>query len=207
MLEALVASCGGRVVSSSRAPDDEAAITSAAAAALAGADLLITCGGMSVGPHDHVRTALAAAGVEPVFAGVALAPGRPAGFGMGPGGRPVFGLPGNPLSALVAFRLLVEPALDRLAARDEDDRRTVTVKASHGFPGRDGVTTAVPCRIDAQGAAPMPVTGHGPTAALGADGLALVAPGRAGAAQGEAVTVALLHTPSPWVVSMACVCS
>ncbi|HEY6961159.1 MAG TPA: gephyrin-like molybdotransferase Glp [Gaiellaceae bacterium] len=81
-------------------------------------DMLITSGGVSVGPHDLVRGALAELGVEEVFWRVAVKPGKPVAFSVR-GDTLVFGLPGNPVSSLVAFELLVRPALLALqGARD-----------------------------------------------------------------------------------------
>jgi molybdopterin molybdotransferase len=73
------------------------------------ADLLVTSGGVSVGPHDLVRRIEAELGVEEVFWGVAVKPGKPLSFGVR-GGTLVFGLPGNPVSSLVGFELFVRPA-------------------------------------------------------------------------------------------------
>ena len=75
---------------------------------------MITTGGVSVGDRDHVRAALAATGVELELWKVAMKPGKPFSFGMN-GRVPVFGLPGNPVSGLVGFLLLVRPALRRLS--------------------------------------------------------------------------------------------
>lgn len=86
----------------------------ALAAALADADLVLTVGGASAGDHDHVAAACARLGVRNRFRRVAVQPGKPTHFGLAPGGVPVFGLPGNPVSALVMFRLLVQPALLRM---------------------------------------------------------------------------------------------
>lgn len=74
------------------------------------ADVLVTSGGVSVGPHDLVRRILAALGVEEVFWGVAVKPGKPLAFGVR-GHTLVFGLPGNPVSTLVGAELFVRPAL------------------------------------------------------------------------------------------------
>jgi molybdopterin molybdotransferase len=74
------------------------------------ADVLVTTGGVSVGPHDLVRTIERELGVEEVFWGVAVKPGKPVSFGVR-GDTLVFGLPGNPVSSLVAFELFVEPAV------------------------------------------------------------------------------------------------
>jgi molybdopterin molybdotransferase len=77
------------------------------------ADLLVTTGGVSVGPHDLVRRIEAELGVEEVFWGVAVKPGKPLSFGMR-GRTLVFGLPGNPVSSLVGFELFVRPAVRAL---------------------------------------------------------------------------------------------
>ena len=72
--------------------------------ALAGADVVCVSGGVSVGPHDHVKAALRELGVEERFWGVRLKPGKPTWFGCRDGVL-VFGLPGNPVSAMVTFQL------------------------------------------------------------------------------------------------------
>ena len=72
--------------------------------------MLVSSGGVSVGPHDLVRRILAELGVEEDFWGVAVRPGKPVAFGVR-GRTLVFGLPGNPVSALVGVELFVRPAL------------------------------------------------------------------------------------------------
>ncbi len=74
------------------------------------ADVLVTSGGVSVGPHDLVRRIEAELGVREVFWGVAVKPGKPLSFGVREGTL-VFGLPGNPVSSLVGFELFVRPAV------------------------------------------------------------------------------------------------
>jgi molybdopterin molybdotransferase len=73
-------------------------------------DVLLTTGGVSVGPHDLVREVERELGVEEVFWGVSVKPGKPISFGVREASL-VFGLPGNPVSALVGFELFVRPAL------------------------------------------------------------------------------------------------
>jgi molybdopterin molybdotransferase len=82
----------------------------------------VSSGGVSVGPHDLVRAALAALGVEEVFWGVAMRPGKPLAFGVR-GTTLVFGLPGNPVSTLVAAELFVRPALLALQGHGEPGPR------------------------------------------------------------------------------------
>jgi molybdopterin molybdotransferase len=86
------------------------------------ADVLVTSGGVSMGPHDLVRGALTTLGVEEVFWGVAVKPGKPLSFGVR-GATLVFGLPGNPVSSLVGAVLFVKPAL--LALQGLRDPRPV----------------------------------------------------------------------------------
>jgi molybdopterin molybdotransferase len=81
-----------------------------------GADILVLSGGVSVGDYDLVRDELRTAGVKPVFWQVRIKPGKPVFFGRR-GSQLVFGLPGNPTSAMVTFLLFVQPAIERLLGR------------------------------------------------------------------------------------------
>jgi molybdopterin molybdotransferase len=92
--------------------DDESAHRAAIERGLE-ADVLVTSGGVSVGPHDLVRRVEAELGVEEVFWRVAVKPGKPVSFAVR-GSTLVFGLPGNPVSSLVACELFVRPALRAL---------------------------------------------------------------------------------------------
>lgn len=94
-------------------PDSPSATRDALRTAAAGADLVITSGGVSCGEEDHVRAAIEAIG-ELEFWRVAIKPGRPVALGM-LGGTPLLGLPGNPVAALVTFWAIGRPLLDRLA--------------------------------------------------------------------------------------------
>jgi molybdopterin molybdotransferase len=81
-------------------------------------DVLLLCGGVSMGEFDLVEGVLAGLGCETMFDGVAVQPGKPLVFAVHPGGI-VFGLPGNPASVMVSFWLFVRPALRRLMGRDD----------------------------------------------------------------------------------------
>ena len=81
-------------------------------------DVLLLCGGVSMGEFDLVEGVLAEAGCEAVFDAVAIQPGKPLVFAVHPGGF-VFGLPGNPASVMVSFWLFVRPALRRLMGFDD----------------------------------------------------------------------------------------
>ncbi len=93
-------------------PDDYEATRTAIAAGLE-YDVLLTSGGVSVGRYDFVKEVEEALGVERRLWGVAMKPGKPLAFGVR-GDTLVFGLPGNPVSAMVSFELFVKPALLRL---------------------------------------------------------------------------------------------
>ena len=117
MLAAQLESAGADVTVLHAVNDDERA-TRAALERGVESDVLVTSGGVSVGPHDLVRGALVELGAEEVFWRVAVRPGKPIAFAVR-GETLVFGLPGNPVSSLVGFELFVRPALLALqGARD-----------------------------------------------------------------------------------------
>mgnify|MGYP001814027836 CR=1 FL=1 len=109
---AQVEAAGGTVAGIRTVPDRPAEVAEAVRGFLDadGVDLLLTVGGVSVGPHDHLRSAFAAAGVERVFWGVALRPGHPLWVGAR-GVQRVLGLPGNPVSAVVCCHVFARAAL------------------------------------------------------------------------------------------------
>lgn len=117
MLAAALASVGADIDALPVVADDESAHRKALERGLA-ADVLVTSGGVSVGPHDLVRAIEAELGVEEVFWRVAIKPGKPVSFGVR-GETLVFGLPGNPVSALVGCELFVKPALRALQGQRE----------------------------------------------------------------------------------------
>jgi molybdopterin molybdotransferase len=109
LLAAQLAAAGADVDVLTPVADDAVATTAALAAGIT-ADVLVTSGGVSVGPHDLVRASLAELGVEEVFWRVDVRPGRPIAFGVRERTL-VFGLPGNPVSSLVGCELFVRPAV------------------------------------------------------------------------------------------------
>lgn len=109
MLMGLVEAAGGEVIDMGRVPDDDDMLRAVIGRAVAEADVIISSGGVSMGDYDVVKAVLGGeAGVE--FLSLAMNPGKPLGFGM-VGGRPFFGLPGNPVSVLVSFEQFARPAL------------------------------------------------------------------------------------------------
>ena len=111
MLAAQLASAGAVPAQLGVVADDVDEHRRAMERALLGFDMLVTSGGASVGPHDLTRRIQAELRVEEVFWGVAIKPGKPVALG-DRRGHLVFNLPGNPVSTLVCFELLVRPAVN-----------------------------------------------------------------------------------------------
>ena len=130
-LALLAEQAGAEVVVHPVVPDDAAATADAVESALGG-DVLLVSGGVSVGPHDHVKPALQERGVEELFWRIRLKPGKPLWFGRRDSTL-VFGLPGNPLSTVACFLLFVGPGAAPPAGRE---RRGAAVRP--GAPGRPG---------------------------------------------------------------------
>ncbi len=176
--------------------DDRAATVAALERTLA-ADVAVICGGVSVGEHDHVRPALEQLGVEQVFWGVSLRPGKPTYFGVAADGTLVFGLPGNPVSAMVTFVLFVRPALLAMQGTDPEAGR-VTARLAVDYvtaPGRaEAIRVALSTGPDGWVATPTgPQGSHVLTSMLGADGLAFAAAERDALLAGEPIEVELLR--------------
>ena len=151
LLEAQLGTAGALVERLVAVADDEAALRGALERGLEH-DVLVTSGGVSVGPHDLVRAGAGALGVEEVFWGVAVKPGKPLAFGVR-GSTLVFGLPGNPVSSLVGFELFVRPAVlalqglaDPLPAFEPGTISRPVVRNPH----RDELVRARSARLDGE---------------------------------------------------------
>ncbi len=152
-IAALARADGADILDLGIVPDERPAIASAVAKAReAGADIIVTLGGASVGEHDLVRETLSDAGMELDFWKIAMRPGKPLMVGSF-GATRVLGLPGNPVSSLVCAHLFLRPLIARLAGRDhapdlrpailgadmrENDQRQDYVRAS-ALPTGDGL--------------------------------------------------------------------
>jgi molybdopterin molybdotransferase len=160
MLAAALERAGALARPVASVPDDEAAHREAIARGLE-ADVLVTSGGVSVGPHDLVRVIAGELGVEEVFWRVAVKPGKPLSFGVR-GGTLVFGLPGNPVSSLVCFELFVRPAVRALqGAHDPGPRYALgeLAAALRRNPERDEYVRAR-ARVDGARVVLEPVLGQ-----------------------------------------------
>lgn len=194
-LPALARDAGAEVIGVA-AVGDEAGQTRASIEAMLDADLAVICGGVSVGEHDHVKGALRELGVEQIFWGVALRPGRPTWFGVAPAGALVLGVPGNPVSAVVTFILFARPALRAMQGADPAAFRLPAV-FEQDYAKPPGRAHAVRCSLSVNGdgirARPTgPQGSHVLTSMLGADGLAMIPTESEGVRAGDRVEVELL---------------
>jgi molybdopterin molybdotransferase len=197
-IPALARTCGAVVADVAHTGDDAVATGEAIRGAL-GADVAVVCGGVSVGRHDHVRPAFAELGVEEVFWGLALRPGRPTWFGAAADGTLAFGLPGNPVSAMVTFVLLIRPALLALSGASLERYRASAVLDEQyaKAPGRAHfVRVRLGLRDDGWHARPTKIEqgSHVLTSMLGADAFAIVPADQGDVAAGDRVEIELLST-------------
>jgi len=161
------------------------------------ADLIITTGGTSVGPRDHVRAAIAQAGGRVIIEGIHVKPGHPMLLASLPGGRWLVGLPGNPFAACAALLTLVGPLLDGLHGKTA--AVTVMATLTTDEPGRPGDGhRLLPVRLSEDGnATVLPSCGSAMLRGLAhATGLIVVPP--PGAAAGDQVE----YLPLPWASDM-----
>jgi molybdopterin molybdotransferase len=165
-------------------------------------DVTVTSGGVSVGDYDFVRQVQDELGVERRFWGVATKPGKPVAFGVH-GDHLVFGVPGNPVAAMVSFELYVRPALLALQGRRAIWRPWVTATAAEPVKATKNRVEVRRCRLarDPDGGWRFTTTGPQGSAILSsmalADGLALVPARYSGGSAGEPFTVLLLEDARP----------
>lgn len=177
------------------APDRRGELDAALARGFDG-DLLLVSGGVSMGDYDLVEPALAALGATFFFTHVAVKPGAPLVFGRR-GATLVFGLPGNPVSALVTFELFVRPCLLRLQGVSEVVRRRTSARLVAPLRNRSGRTSHLPVRVSTQGgrllAEPIRSAGSADLVAHAqANALVVLEAARVEALEGETVEVLLL---------------
>lgn len=204
VLGALARGAGARLRTPERVGDDPRSTSDAIERALDRADVAIVCGGMSVGEHDHVRASLRELRVQERFFGVALRPGKPTWFGVHERISDqeiertlVFGLPGNPLSAIVTCVLFVLPALLASVRADPGRCRSTALLASD-WPKHPGRADVLPCRLEV---ARSGLIAHPPKAAgsnlltsfLHSDALAILPAESARVSAGEQVEIELLR--------------
>jgi molybdopterin molybdotransferase len=158
-------------------------------------DVLILSGGASVGPYDLVRSVLEALGVEILFARVAVRPGKPTVFGRR-GETLVFGLPGNPVSSMVAFENLVRPALGRMCGLTNPDLERISGALRKDMRQSPGRTAFLPARVawirDHWDIDPLPWRGSGDMIGFSRANALVIFPGDQGTLASGARVDALL---------------
>ena len=159
-------------------------------------DVVLSTGGVSAGQFDYVKGVLDELGLRQLFHGVAQKPGRPLKFGT-IGGRPVFGLPGNPVSTMVCFYLYVRPALLKMSGRGDQGLARVPVRCAAEIRVANNLTEFVRVKLERRDgelfAAPAGNQSSGVFSSLSrADGL-LIGPAAVSVLhQGDQATVLLL---------------
>jgi len=163
-------------------------------------DVVVTSGGVSVGEYDFVKQVQEELGVQRHFWGVATKPGKPLAFGSR-GNTLVFGVPGNPVAAMISFETYVRPALLAMQGRSDLYRPYVYAAAEEPVKGTKDRTEARRCRLERRGRG-WGFTTTGPqgsgilrSMAL-AEGLAMIPPGHPDAEPGEQFLVVLLEGSS-----------
>lgn len=179
-------------------PDDPRTLAATLEDQLVRADVLVTSGGVSVGAYDVVKEVLSRLGTVQ-FDRVAMQPGMPQGFGtIGPDSTPVFGLPGNPVSALVSFETFVRPALRKMLGAEPYERPRVRAVTSTELTSPRGKRSFLRVSLGvAQGAYVVtPVSGTGSHLLAGmsrANALAVVPEDVERIAAGDSVEVLVLE--------------
>jgi molybdopterin molybdotransferase len=179
------------------ASDDADSLRGAIEEALETADVVVTSGGVSVGEKDLVKSTMLDLGVEQVFWGVKFKPGKPLFYGRR-GETRLFGLPGNPVSAMVCFDLFVRPALMRMTGRTDKSRPRITVYFEQKILNKFGRLHAmrVSLRRTERGwlAESVGAQGSGLVSSLTrADALALIGPAAEGIPPGEPIEAIVLR--------------
>jgi molybdopterin molybdotransferase len=155
-LASQILDAGGEAILLPIAPDDPGRIKELIREGL-DADLLLLSGGVSAGKYDFVEPALAKLGAEFLFTGVEIQPGRPLVFGRIPtanGQSPThkyfFGIPGNPVSTMVTFKLFVRPILDALAGAQAQSLVFLTAKLKSEIKTKTGLTRFLPAILSGE---------------------------------------------------------
>lgn len=182
------------------APDDEAALRECLRAGLAG-DVLLVTGGVSAGRYDLVRDVLRSLGMDVLFHGVAVRPGKPLLAGRC-GGCLVAGLPGNPVSAFTTFAVFIAPALRRLEGARVAEAPELTATLAEPLAAKPGRATYHLARVDAEAgrlvARPVRSQGSGDFVSLVRANAFIVTPAEAGALPVGAEVTTVRFGSMPW---------
>lgn len=202
-LAAAVQEAGGEPIDLGIARDDPASM----AARITSAppfDVLLTCGGISVGAFDYTRDVVQRLGASLDFWRVRMRPGGPFGFGL-LGDRPWFGLPGNPVSAMVTFEVFVRPALRRMGGCEGNGWNLMNVTLAEDVSTAGGLTHFLRVRVTDDGMAQLTgPQGSGLLTSMGAASALLIVPHDVSYLSAGTRAVALLLQPGhpqmvvPW---------
>ncbi len=196
VLGSLVESCGGSFVRSMIAADDHQSIRSSIQNALsADYDMVLTVGGSSAGSEDHAREVIDELG-EILVHGVTIMPGKPIIIGT-IGGKPVFGMPGYPVSAIIAFEQFVGPLLGRMLGSPLPEKPIAEVYPTRKIPSKLGVEEFLRVKLGAVGsrivATPLPRGAGSITTLTQADGIIRIPRNAEGIESGKPVMAQLLR--------------
>ncbi|MCP4715077.1 MAG: molybdopterin molybdotransferase MoeA, partial [Deltaproteobacteria bacterium] len=206
-LAALVAAAGGIPVALGIARDTREALRARLQEGMH-ADIIVSSGGVSVGDYDFVKEVLSDLGVEMKFWKVSMRPGQPQAFGM-IGGKPTFGLPGNPVSVMVSFEQFVKPAMRKMMGHTKLFGRTVTAVAQERVLTAKGKKYFLRCTVSS-GDSGFQVTttgaqGSGILMSMAqANGLLIVPADRDVVEPGELVKVQVLDPEFDFTAEMNC---
>jgi putative molybdopterin biosynthesis protein len=146
-LSAAVFESGGKPLYAGVVPDEKAVLRKALENALASADMVVTSGGVSVGPKDIIPETVASLGkLGLIFSGIAVKPGKPATAAL-IGKKPVFSFPGHPTSALLMFHLLARPVIQVMAGRTVREMASVRAVAGSRMFSAKGRRTFVMVKV------------------------------------------------------------
>lgn len=148
-LSSAILESGGEPIYSGVIEDNFSELQEALREALASADMIVTSGGVSVGPKDLMPKAVASLGTPGIiFSSIAIKPGKPTTFAV-IDGKPIFSLPGHPTSALLVFRLLVRPAIRLMTKREPENDLTLEASAETRMFSAKGRRTFVMVKLRA----------------------------------------------------------
>ena len=177
-LGAQIALLGGEPVILGNAKDSLEELRTKISAGL-GADALILSGGVSMGKYDLVEPVLRELGAELVFDAVAIRPGKPVVFAICKD-KPVFGLPGNPVSTMVTFDLFVQPAIDILSGAEPRPLAFIEATLTASLAEKPGLTHFLPALLtwsdDSPNVCPIAWQGSGDVVAMAHANCLLVVP-------------------------------
>ena len=197
ILEGLVAEAGGAPEIGAIVPDNATSLTAALKKALAAADVVIINNGSSSGTRDCSYQAVAKLG-EVMVHGVSMMPGKPTLLGQVEG-KPVIGLPGYPISAVLSFEQFVAPLISGIAGKPISRRPVLTVYPAQTLPSKPGLTEFIRVTLGRVGekiiATPLPRGACSITSLDKADGLIVVPALSGGLEEDQPVTAELLVWP------------